>query len=121
VIVDSEGNNQTIFYTRPIDQYIHVRVTYQLYDEEIFPVDGAVQIAQAVQSFGEALNINEDVIAQRIMGAIYSRVQGIGNLVVQIGATSTPSGSPVYTTGTVVIGKKEESVFDLSRITVIAG
>jgi uncharacterized phage protein gp47/JayE len=120
-ITDSEGNTQTIFYTRPIDQYIHTRVTYQLYSEELFPVDGAVQIAQAVLSFGEALNIAEDVIAQRIIGAVYAKVAGISNLTVQIGKTNTPSGTPVYTTGIVPIGKKEESVFDLSRITVIAG
>lgn len=120
VIVDSQGNDQVIFFTRPVDQYIHVAVTYQLYSEEIFPVDGAVQIANVVNEYGNSLDIAEDVIAQRIMAAIYSNVAGIGNLIVQIAKTSTPTGTPVYTTGTVPIGLKEESVFALSRISVVA-
>ena len=121
VITDSQGYPQTIFYSRPTDQYIHVQVVYQLYNEEIFPVDGATQIANIVKSFGDSLGLNEDVIPQRIMGAIYAKVQGIGNLVVTAGKTDIPTGTPVMSSSATPIGRKEEAIFDLSRITVVAG
>lgn len=121
VITDSQGYPQTIFYSRPTDQYIHVQVVYQLYNEEIFPVDGVTQIANIVKSFGDSLGLNEDVIPQRIMGAVYANVQGIGNLVVTAGKTDIPTGTPVMSSSATPIGRKEEAIFDLSRITVVAG
>lgn len=120
-ITDSQGYPQTIYYSRPIDQYIHVRVEYQLYNEEIFPSDGATQIANIVKNFGDSLGLNEDVIPQRIMGAIYANIQGIGNLLVTAGKTSGPSDTPILSSGITTIGRKEEAIFDLSRITVVAG
>jgi hypothetical protein len=120
-IVDSQNQTQTIFYSRPVDQYIHVRVEYQLYSEELFPSDGAVQIANAVKAYGDSLGLNEDVIPQRIMGAIYSKVSGISNLAVTAGKTLTPTDSPILSSGITTIGRKDEAVFDISRITVVAG
>jgi hypothetical protein len=120
-ITDSQNQTQTIFYSRPVDQYIHVRVEYQLYSEELFPADGAAQIALAVKEYGDALGLNEDVIPQRIMGAIYAKVSGIGNLIVTAGKTSAPTDTPVLSSGITTIGRKDEAVFDVSRITVIAG
>jgi hypothetical protein len=120
-ITDSQNQMQTIFYSRPVDQYIHVRVEYQLYSEELFPVDGATQIALAVKEYGDSLGLNENVIPQRIMGAIYSKVNGINNLVITVGKTSAPNDTPVLSSGITEIGRKDEAVFDLSRITVIAG
>jgi hypothetical protein len=120
-ITDSQNQTQTIFYSRPVDQYIHVRVEYQLYSEELFPADGATQIALAVKEYGDALGLNEDVIPQRIMGAIYAKVKGIGNLIVTAGKTLAPTDTPVLSSGITTIGRKDEAVFDVSRITVIAG
>lgn len=119
VITDSQGINQTIFFTRPVDQYIHVRVDYVLYNEEVFPSNGLQMIAQAVKDYGDSLGVGNDIIPQRIMAAIYNRVQGINNLIVTVGKTSTPSGTPTLTSSIVPIGRKEEAVFDLSRISVI--
>lgn len=121
VITDSQTFPQTIYFSRPIDQYIHVRVEYQLYSEELFPADGATQIANIVKSFGDSLGLNQDVIPQRIMGAIYAGVQGISNLVVTAGKTSNPTDTPILTNGIIPIDRKEEAIFDLSRIIVVAG
>lgn len=118
VIVDDEGTNQTVKFSRPIDVYIHVQITYQLYNEQVFPVNGEDQIAQAVVDSGNTLDIGEDVLIQRLIGAIYSNLQGIGNIAMLIGRTSSPFDTPSYTSGNIAIGLKEESLFDLTRVSV---
>lgn len=119
-ITDSEGRTQVIYFTRPIDQYIHVNVTYSIYSEEVFPSNGTSLIANAIKSYGDTLGVNEDVIPQRLMAAVYQSVAGISNLVITAGKTSSPFDTPVYSSGIISIGRKEESIFDLSRIVVTA-
>ena len=120
-ITDTQLQTQVIKFSRPVDQYIHVRVEYQLYSEELFPADGAVQIASIVKTYGDSLGLNEDVIPQRIMAAIYTNIQGIGNLVVTAGKTTNPLDTPTLSSSITTIGRKEEAIFDISRITVVAG
>jgi uncharacterized phage protein gp47/JayE len=120
-IVDSQGQTQQIYFTRPVDQYIHVNVVYQLYDEEVFPSNGEQMIANAINVAGQSLGVNQDVIPQRLMSAVYNAVKGIGNLSITIGKTSAPNDTPILSSSIITIGRKEESIFDLSRITVIAG
>ena len=120
-ITDSQNTPQTIFFTRPVDQYIHVNVVYQLYDEEIFPSNGVEMIARAINTYGQSLGVGEDVIPQRLMAAVYNGVAGIGNLSITVGNTLSPNDTPVLSSNKISIGRKAESVFDISRITVIAG
>lgn len=117
-ITDSQGNEQVIYFTRPTDQYIHVNVVYQLYSEEIFPTNGEDLIAQAINEYGQALGVGEEVIPQRLMAAVYNNVAGIGNLTITAGKTLSPSDTPTLSSAIIPIGIKEESIFDLSRITV---
>jgi uncharacterized phage protein gp47/JayE len=119
-ITDSEGRTQTIYFTRPVDQYIHVNVLYSIYSEEIFPSNGPSMIANAIKNYGDSLGVNEDVIPQRLMAAVYQNVAGISNLVITAGKTASPFDTPVYSSGVIAIGRKEESIFDLSRIVVAA-
>lgn len=120
VITDSEGREQTIYFTRPVDQYIHVNVVYSIYSEEIFPSNGATMIANAIKTYGDSLGVNEDVIPQRLMAAVYQSVAGISNLAITAGKTSSPLDTPVLSSGIIEIGRKEESIFDISRIVVTA-
>ena len=94
---------------------------YQLYDEEIFPSNGVEMIARAINTYGQSLGVGEDVIPQRLMAAVYNGVAGIGNLSITIGNTLSPNDTPVLSSSKISIGRKEESIFDVSRITVIAG
>lgn len=118
VITDSQNNLQTIYFTRPIDQYIHVNVQYELYNEEVFPTNGEQMIANVIKAAGDALGVNEDVIPQRLMAAVYNNVNGISNLIITIGKTLNPLDTPILSSSPIAIGLKEESIFDLSRITV---
>lgn len=118
-ITDAQGKQQTVYFSRPTDQYIHVKVDYLLYNEEVFPSNGIDMIKQAILNYGESLGVGNDIIPQRIMAAIYNSVAGINNLTVLVGKTSTSTGTPTFSTAIVPIGRKEESVFDLSRIEVL--
>lgn len=120
-IIDTQGNPQEIYFTRPTEQYIHVNVVYQLYNEEIFPANGVQLIKEAINSAGQSLGVDQDVIPQRLMSEVYNKVAGIGNLSLTVGKTSVPSDTPVLSSGIIAIGQKEESIFDISRITVVAG
>lgn len=119
-IVDDEGTPQTVYFTRPVEVYIHVIINYSLYNEEIFPTDGVNQIINAVIESGNALDIAQDVIIQRLITAIYNNVAGISNISMQIGKTYNPTDTPTYANSNIAIGVKEESVFDVSRISVTA-
>lgn len=92
--VDSQGTNHTVKFTIPVATRIWVRVLYDLYSEEAFPVDGQAQIAAAVAAWAATEFIpGKDVIAPRMLGPAYT-VPGIGNMVI----TASTDGSTYLTT-----------------------
>ena len=111
---DSNGDLQTMNFTRPVDVPIWLKATLTLYSEEIFPVDGEDQVRQKMLDFGNTLEIDEDVFGQRFYGAIFE-VPGIGNIVMEISKTSPP---PYGGGAQIVIAGGEIATFDLSRIVV---
>jgi uncharacterized phage protein gp47/JayE len=118
--LDEQGFPRDIKFSRPTEIYVHVKVEYSLYDEEIFPSGGETQIAATVLATGQALSIGNDVISKRFIGPIYSAVQGIENLTVKLATSATPSGPPgTFAEGTLTIGDTELPSFDSGRITVI--
>lgn len=119
-IIDSENREQTLYFSRPTEEYIHVNVIYTIYSEEIFPSNGESMIATAIKDYGDSLGVGEDVIPQRLLGEVYQKVQGISNLIVTAGKTNNPLDVPVYGSSIISIGAKSESVFDLSRINVVS-
>jgi len=114
--VDQDDNVQGVFYTRPVDRPVFVSVTYTLYDEEVFPPNGVDLIKQSVVSHIETLRIDEDVIAQRIYGAIYSNVAGILNLDIKLGYTAG-----TITETTLPIDTKERASTELGNVFVTLG
>lgn len=96
VILDEDGDSQEIKFSRPSVINIAVNITYSLYDEEIFPDDGEDTIRQAVLDYINGLGIDVDVIPKRIYTPIYTGVNGIGELTVEVqeitNAGDPPSG-----------------------------
>lgn len=77
VVVDSQGNNQTVFFSRPFERALWVRVVLTEYSEEEFPTDGEDQVAANILAYGEEfVTIGKDVIIQRLFKPIYE-VAGI--------------------------------------------
>lgn len=118
VVIDSEGNNQTVFFSRPTSEFIWLKVKRDLYSEEDYPADGDAQIKQAVVDWA-ALNqpIGKDVIRQRLNTPVYS-IPGIEDIEITLDNSASIGHSPVYTEKNVVIAIREVAEFDISRIIV---
>lgn len=100
-ITDSTGVQRIINFSRPAGTFIAVRVTYGLYNEEVFPADGPTLIRDAVVTYGSSLAAGEDVIPQRFYGSIYSAVEGIGDLTVECQVLPSQGATPTNYSGQV--------------------
>lgn len=118
-VTDSQGNSQTINFSRPTDIWVHLEIDYTLYSEELFPTGGETTIASTAATTGATLGIGEDVILQRFFGDIYSAVSGIATIVIRQAVSATEFGVPgAFTAVNLAIGATELSNFNISRITV---
>jgi nitrogen regulatory protein PII len=94
-IIDSAGNQQDIYFSRPVGTAVATRVTYTLYEEEVFPDNGPELIQKAVAAYGNALSAGEDVIPKKLYGAIYTAVpSGLGSIVVECQTTFVQGQAP---------------------------
>lgn len=118
VVVDANSNEQGVKFSRPVNQYIHVQVTYSLYDEESFPSTGEATIKQAIVDYGSSLGVGVDAIAKRFYGKVYTSVSGIEDLNISFGVTEEPGDVPSGYTSVIEIGEVQIANFDLSRINV---
>jgi uncharacterized phage protein gp47/JayE len=122
IITDNVGVQHSVNWSRPENVYIFLRITYKLYDEEVFPIEGEDVIAQAVVDYGEELPIGKDVVPTRFIGSIYNAVDGVDTVLVEvgfstdIGDTSPPLG---YGTDTIPIAQSQVAQFTLSRVTLV--
>lgn len=119
IVTDSQGNPQTIKFSRAIQVYITVEVDYALYSEETFPSDGEDQIKAAIIAWA-AIEYNNgvDVIYQRLGIPIYS-VPGVGSITIRVGKSYVISTPPaVITSADIPIAANEIALFATNRITL---
>lgn len=94
IITDSNNTPRLVQFTRPLAVSLAVRVTYTLYNEELFPVEGNPIIQQVVLDYIVGLGVDKDVIPSRMFGPIYNAVGGIDDLVVEIQEIPSPGSPP---------------------------
>jgi len=58
IVTDSQGNPQTIKFSRPESVYIHVQVSRDLYDEESYPTNGDQLIKEAIVNWSLDISNN---------------------------------------------------------------
>jgi uncharacterized phage protein gp47/JayE len=120
VITDSEGQAQTIKFTRPSDVYLHVRVKRSLYSEEEYPTDGDDAIKQAIVDWSlTEYDLGVDVIYQRIGTPVYT-VEGISTIEIAVDVTANPGDTPTFASANIPIDSDQLVVADTSRISVQA-
>jgi uncharacterized phage protein gp47/JayE len=95
VITDSDGQPQAVEFSRPSPVYIAVRITYELYPEEIFPDSGEDDIKIAVIDYVSSLGLDKDVFPTRLSGPIYKAVDGLGPITVELQVLDNAGDSPV--------------------------
>ena len=94
LITDSEGIERSIKFSRPTVVNLAFRVTYTQYTEETLPSNPATIIKQVMVDETEDLEIGEDVIPSRYFGPIYTAVEGIDSLVVEVQQITDPGDTP---------------------------
>jgi uncharacterized phage protein gp47/JayE len=117
-VEDSEGNNQTIYFSRPTEKFGWVKVRYTLTPEETFPSGGIAAIKQSLLDFGETFEIGQDMYLQRWYGPVFDATTGIANAVITHDTTPTAGGPPTYVAVDEPIAVDELAVFDLARMDV---
>lgn len=101
VITDSENQQHTIYFTRPLDVYGYVSVVLTKITDgtESFPSDGIQAVIDAIEEFGNQYLIGEDILVQRFLPAIFS-VEGVKSAIVTVDMQANWSSSYVPTYGT---------------------
>jgi len=80
-VLDSRGNEQKIGITRPTE--VEIDVLVELETDSLFPVDGVVQVTEAITEYINSLGIGQSIIYTRIISRIHS-VPGIIDIPVLI-------------------------------------
>ena len=93
VVVDIEGENQNIFFSRPTNITIFVDAEYDTNPEATHPADGADQIRDNIIAALNALAPGEDVIRDRLFTEFY-KVPGVRDIIkLNIGVSVSPTSS----------------------------
>lgn len=116
-VLDSQGQTQSISFTRASPVYIWVDVILTLNPQESFPSNGLTLVAEAILEYGNSLGIGTDVFIQKVQSVTFS-VPGIARADIQLAKTNNLNDVPVYVTTDISIGQTEVSYWDISRISV---
>jgi uncharacterized phage protein gp47/JayE len=118
-LTDAAGYEQTVGFSRPVNQYIWFKIGLTLTGEERFPLNGLDAVKDRIAAWAEGNGgVGIDVFYQRFCAAIY-QVPGIAEAVIKIARTTDPSAPPEdseYQEANIGIGEVEIAVFDRSRI-----
>lgn len=118
IVQDSQGNNQTIKFSRPTEIFIYVDIEIELDTEAVFPADGITQIKNNMVAYGETLDTGNDVFRVKLYSPI-NVVEGVGDVpTLEIDGIASPGGTPTYGTADIPIASNQIAKFDVSRITV---
>jgi uncharacterized phage protein gp47/JayE len=111
IVVDSQGREQTIRFSRPEALEIYVDVSL-VKDPLTYPLDGDEQVKAAIVAYGERQQAGKDAVASRIAAAAFD-VDGVLDVTVAIDTAPSPSSS-----ATIPVSLRQLAVYDTGRINV---
>lgn len=115
---DGAGDSQLVRFSRPVALYLHVKLTYTLYDEEQAPT--ADEIKAAIVEWAEREYVlGKDVIPSRVLQGLYSGTTGIGAASVEVSVTNSPDTSPTWTASTIPVAYNCYASLTAARITLV--
>jgi hypothetical protein len=83
VIQDSQGNNQTVYFTRPVSTAMAVEVTVTRYSEESLPSNYSDLITAAVKTYAASFAIGQDMLIDRWLGPVYAACTGLDKITIR--------------------------------------
>lgn len=119
-VIDENGDVQVVKFSRGTTKYAWIRVTVNALDlEEPLTLQVIDAIKNAVVAYGNNIGIGNDIITQRFYGPIFAATSGLGNITVEAAITNLPGDTPTYSTNNVVLSRREQALFDVSRVVVV--
>lgn len=112
-IVDDNNVTEHIYFSRPQEVPIYVKAIIREYDEEVLPGDAIEKIRNIIVAQISKLSMGNDVIYQRLLGPIYSGVDGISYI-----ELSVSKDGQTYKQENIPIGRGELAVAKLANINV---
>lgn len=118
-VEDSQGNDQTIKFSRPVPVYIWVNVTLTPNGVGDFPTGAEALTKEAVVKKGSDLNVGEKVAYQSLFGPIYRAVDGLELASIEVASSSDPNTQPsTFEAANINIASNELSLWDEARVSV---
>ena len=112
MVTDSQGTDQRIKFSRPVEVPIYIAATLSV-DATLYPLDGDYQVSLALLAIGEALDSGDDVYELRFRSACLT-VKGVEDVLsFAIDVVDPPTG-----TTNIVIPYSSLAVFHPDRIEI---
>ncbi|TQE99507.1 MAG: baseplate J/gp47 family protein, partial [Spiribacter salinus] len=93
-VEDSQGVNQTIRFSRPIQRFVWLKVDLQVDGTGEFPDNAEQATKDALVAFGETLSVGDDVLYQALFGPIYRNIPGIDMVTLTVAVNSDAGTEP---------------------------
>lgn len=109
-VVDSEGYDQTVRFSRPEELEIWVEIDLEKYVKEY---DGDATVKAAIVAWGDAQRNGKDVVASAISAQCF-RVDGV----LDVSQVLIGTANPPVSGATIAVGRRQLALYDTSRITI---
>jgi uncharacterized phage protein gp47/JayE len=88
---DEKGIVRTIFFDRPTEVEVDVKITYTDNTEELYPEDWQDTVKDSVAAYINALGLGANVIPSRLYVPIYTSVSGLIVTLIELKEHSSPT------------------------------
>jgi uncharacterized phage protein gp47/JayE len=119
IVVDHNGDDQLVKFSRFDNKYAWVRITYSINSEEEFLPEGPTQIKEAVVETGEGFYRGEDLEPTKFYGNIYSKVSGVYISKIEVAITDLPTDAPIYSTTRKPVNNVTNLIFSVDRVPLL--
>lgn len=122
IVTDSQGESQTIQFSRPVDVYIWADITVNAANADEFPDGAETEIKERIVEYAEErFGVGDDVTYQALFGPIYRNIPGIGDVTLTIADSADAGTQPdagEYAEANIAISDNEISRWLEDRIDV---
>ena len=116
IAIDSMNMPHTIYFNRPEEVKVWLKVTLNTYADEMWVSTNRTNTVNSILETASELISGQDVVLQRLLGGIYKATNGVGVITITATTGDTPGE---YSDNTITITDRQVAVFDTSRIEVV--
>lgn len=114
-VLDSEGKNQVVYFSRSIKVFVFVKVAITTNND--FITESLPTIKQNIVDQILKVGLGEPVIYQSLFAGVYA-VDGITNALITIGGTLVETDIPTYAAANIIVLPSQIVLSDINKITI---